>query len=160
MGLYATTTSISVKLPNFLIGDTTTSDSIGTATFSAYIDKAEAMFNGCAAMRYDLPFATVPPLARELSFEMAAWYTIRAFGSRDWPNRNEMLDDFQRAFDDLERLKDGSLRLTLTDGSLIEPRTTLLQSNRTGQQSIFEVDNPMNWKVDEDRKDDIELGRD
>ena len=108
MGLYATTTTISVKLPHFLDGDTTASDSIGTATFSRYIDKAEALVNGCVAKRYSLPFTVVPPLVREITFEIAAYYTIRAFSSRDWPNRNEMLDDFRTAFEQCEKVKDGN----------------------------------------------------
>lgn len=135
---------------------TTTTDTIFKDTFVEYILKAEAKFNSVASRKYSLPFSpTVPPMARELSFEMAAWYTIRAFSTRDWPNRNEMLDDFKIAFEDLDRVGKGELRLTLTDGSLISPIPGLIQSNRTNQGSAMEMDDPEAWKVDQDRLDGL-----
>ena len=160
MGSYATTTSISVNLPHFLEGNTTASDSIGTATFSAMISRAETEFNAVAAKRYSLPFSTVPPVAREISFQIASYYTIRAFSSRDWPNRNDMLDDFKRGFDMLEDLNKGALKLTATDGSLLSPLGTFTQSNREGQGAVFGLDNPTNWKVDKNRLDELEGSRD
>ena len=161
MGNYATTSSISNKLPDFLTGNTTTSDSKGTNTFSVYIDKAEAEFNGVAAKRYSLPFTTIPPLAREIAFNIAAFYTIRAFSSRNWPNRNDMLDDFKMGGHDLlAMLNSGDIKLTITDGSLIGPISTFAQSNRTDQGAVFGLDSPLNWKVDQDRLDDLEGSRD
>lgn len=159
MGSYATTTSVSLRLPNFLRDNTTTSDATATAVISSFIDKAEAKFNAVASKRYSLPFTTVPPMARDLSLEMAAYYTIRAFSSRDWPNRNEMLDDYAKAFDDLDKIGKGELVLSLTDGSLIGARSSLIQSNRDGEKSVFDVDDPDKWKVDKDRLDDIEDDR-
>ena len=160
MGKYATTTSISVRLPGFLIDDTTTSDTTGTQTFSEFIDKAETMFDSSVARKYNLPFTVVPPLARELSFGMATWYTIRAFSTRDWPNRNEMLDDYEKSFETLGKVVEGEIRLTLTDGSEIVPSEDLLQSNREGQSSIFNIDNQTKWKPDEQRLDEIDALRD
>jgi len=139
--------------------NTTTSDSQFNDTFSVYIDKAEAMFNAAVSKRYSLPFTTIPPMARELSFEMAAWYSIRAFFSRDWPNRNDMLDDFKIAFDTVEMLRKGELRLTLTDGSLIAPLTDTIQSNRENEDQIFEMDEPRQWRVDKDRLDSLKNAR-
>ena len=160
MGNYATTTMISVRLPGFLVSDTTTSDTTATNTFASYIEKAEAEFNAHMAKRYSLPFTTVPPLARDLSFEMAAWYTIRAFSSRDWPNRNDVLDDFKTSFEKTMLLSQGKLRLTLTDGSLLSSLNTLIQSNREGQGSVFEVDEPRAWKAVQNRLDELEGSRD
>lgn len=160
MGSYATITSISNKLPDFLEGNTTTSDSKGKDTFSVYIDKAEAEFNAVAAKRYSLPFSTVPPLAREISFNIAAFYTIRAFSSRDWPNRNEMLDDFAMGGHDLlKKLESGDIKLTATNGSLIDPISTYAQSNRTGEDSVFELDDPGNWRADKNRLDNLDNAR-
>lgn len=160
MGDYATTSSISIRLPFIMDNNTTTVDDTFANTFGEYITKAEARFNSVAARKYSLPFSpTIPPMARELSFEMAAWYTIRAFSTRDWPNRNEMLDDFTRAFEDLEKVGKGELRLTLTDGSLIAPLSGLLQSNRTGQDPAMEMDEPESWAVDQNRLNDLEGSR-
>lgn len=160
MGSYATTTSISDTLPNFLDGNTITSDEQGKNTFSAMIDRAEAEFNAVAAKRYSLPFSTTPPMAREISFQIAAYYTIRAFSSRDWPNRNEMLDDFKFGFELLQKLEKGEIKLTATDGSLISALSSYAQSNREDEGSVFELDEPISWRVDENRLDNLEGSRD
>lgn len=162
MGNYATTTSISLKLPDIMDDNTTTTDTKFEETFGIYIDKAEAKFNSVAAKKYSLPFNTttsIPPMARELSFEMAAWYTIRAFSTRDWPNRNEMIDDFANAFTDLDKIGKGELRLTLTDGSLISPLSGLIQSNRLSEDPTMDLDNPTNWSVDQTRLEELENSR-
>ena len=159
MGSYATTTSISVKLPNFLDGNTTTSDSIGSSTFSVYMDKAEAIVNSAVGKKYSLPFTTVPPIIRDISFEIAAYYTIRAFSSRDWPNRNEMLDDFKTAFEMLEKIRTGDIVLADTSGSLIAQLSGLVKSNTSNYYPIFDVDTDTAWKVDDNRASDIESGR-
>lgn len=159
MGLYATTTTISLRLPGLMNGDTTTADSTFSSVFSSFIDKGEIHFNAVASKNYSLPFSTVPPLAREMSFDMAAYWTILAFSTRDWPNRNEMLDDYKQVFDMLKMLGDGDLKLALTDGSLIEQTTGLIASNREGQDPIFEVDEPTSWVVDQDRLDALDNAR-
>jgi phage gp36-like protein len=161
MGSYATTTTISQRLPGLMVGDTTTSDSTLTTVFSSFIDKAETYFNAVAAKSYTVPFTVIPPLAREMSFDMAAYWTILAFSTRDWPNRNEMLEDYKQVFDMLKMLESGDLKLTLTDGSIISQATTaLISSNRSGQGAIFDVDEPTDWKVDENRLSDLEGSRD
>lgn len=160
MGTYATTTTISQRLPGLMIGDTTTSDATLTTVFSSYIDKGETHFNAVAAKSYTLPFTVVPPLAREISFDLAAYWTILAFSSRDWPNRNEMLEDYKHVFDTLKMLEEGDISLALTDGSIIAQDTTsLISSNREGQGSVFDVDDPTNWKADKDRLDALEGSR-
>lgn len=142
-------------------GDTTTSDSTLTTVFSSFIDKGEIHFNAVASKHYTLPFAVVPPLAREMSFDMAAYWTIRAFSTRDWPNRNELLDDYKQVFEDLKLLEAGEMKLTLTDGSIISQATTsLISSNREGQGPIFDVDTSTAWKPDEQRLDALEGSRD
>ena len=142
-----------------MTGDTTTSDSTFSSVFSSFIDKAEARFNAAASKFYSIPFNVVPPLARDMSFDMAAYWTILAFSTRDWPNRNEMLDDYKMVFDDLKLLQSGDLKLSLTDGSLIAQSGSLISSNRDSEDSIFDVDEPTAWGVDQDRLDDLETAR-
>ena len=47
MGKYATTTSIPNLLPQFLAGNTSASDTAGTALFSKHIDRAESRVDSC-----------------------------------------------------------------------------------------------------------------
>lgn len=161
MGLYATTTTISQRLPGVMIGDTTTSDNTFTTVFASFIDKAEVHFNAVAAKSYALPFNPIPPIAREISFDLAAYWTIRAFSTRDWPNRNEMLDDYKMVFDQLKDLEEGDLVITQTDGSVIpQAVTSLISSNRENQGPIFDVDTATAWKPDQQRLDALEGSRD
>jgi phage gp36-like protein len=159
MGQYATITSISNLLPDFLDGNTTTADKIGVDCFSACIEKAEAMFNAAVSNRYSLPFQTTPPLATSVCFDMAAYYAIRALGSRDWPNRNEWLDDFKTAFDVLEKISKGEMYLVDTNGDLVG-RRSMMATNRENEGAIFDVDEPDAWRVDSDRLEDLEGSRD
>jgi len=156
MGLYATTTTANTRIPFLLNGGSTGSDSTFTSVLSSNLDKADAYFNAVAAKHYSIPFAITPPLATEMTFDMSMYWTILAFSTRDWPNRNEMLDDYKQVFDMLKSLAAGDLKLALTDGSLIAQSSGLIASNREGQDSIFEVDEPENWKVDQDRLNDRE----
>jgi hypothetical protein len=145
-----------------MIGDTTTSDGTLTTVFASFIDKGETHFNAVASKHYSLPFPAgqIPPLAREISFDLAAYWTLRAFGTRDWPNRLELLDDYKTVFDDLKALEEGDLKLALTDGSIISQAvSSLISSNREGQGAIFDVDTSTAWKVDQDRLDDLETSR-
>ena len=143
-----------------MTGDTTSSDQTFSSVFSSFIDKAETHFNAVAAKTYSLPFTTVPPLAREMSFDMAAYWTILAFSTRDWPNRNEMLEDYKQVFEMLKMLEEGDLVLSNTNGSIVSQETTaLISSNRQGQDPIFDVDEPEAWKVDQDRLDTLETAR-
>ena len=159
MGSYATTTSISNLLPDFLDGNTTTSDKVGTDCFSACITKAEAMFNAAVSNRYSLPFTSTPPLATSICFDMAAYYAIRALGSRDWPNRNEWLDDFKTSFDFLDKLSKGEMYLLDAQGGLVG-RRSMMATNRENEGAIFDVDEPTAWQVDEDRLNNLENSRD
>lgn len=159
MGAYATTTTADTRIPFLLNGGSTGSDSTFTSVLSSNIDKAETYFNAMAAKNYSLPFGTVPPLAREMSFDMSMYWTILAFSTRDWPNRNEMLDDYKQVFDMLKMLGEGDLKLALTDGSLIGQTSGLIASNREGQDPIFDVDEPTAWGVDKDRSDALSDAR-
>ncbi len=143
-----------------MIGDTTTSDTTLTTVFASFIDKGETHFNAVAAKNYTLPFSPIPPMAREISFDLAAYWTIRAFATRDWPNRNELLDDYKMVFDQLKDLENGDLVLSLTDGSIISQAvTSLISSNREGQDPIFDVDTATAWAVDQDRLDQLKDSR-
>lgn len=159
MGNYATTTTADARVPFLLNGGSTGSDATFTSVLSSNIDKGETYFNAMAAKNYSLPFNPVPPIAREMAFDMAMYWTILAFSTRDWPNRNEMLDDYKQVFDMLKMLGEGDLKLAQTDGSILPQTSGLIVSNREGQDPIFDVDEPTAWKADQDRLDALSESR-
>jgi hypothetical protein len=151
MSIYATTTTADTRIPFLLNGGSTGSDATFTSVLSSNLDKAEAYFNAVASKHYSLPFNPIPPLAREMTFDMSMYWTILAFSTRDWPNRNEMLEDYKQVFDMLKMLGEGDLKLAATDGSVIAQTTGLISSSTEGQDPIFDVDEPTAWRPDQDR---------
>lgn len=164
MGLYATTTSISVLIPQVLSNNTTTSDSEATSVFSKQIDRAEAMINAAAAKWYDIAGFTsgsIPPALTQLTETLAVYNFLRAVYPQDGGVRQEYLDDYKAAMDEVERLKKGELFLVNTSGSLVGRRTANLirSSTEDYETPIFDLDDEKNWDVDSERLDDISDNR-
>lgn len=161
MGTYATTTAISELLPFLMAGNTTTSDTVMTAIFTRHIDRAEGEVNSFIVARYSLPFTTVPPLIRKLTEDIASYYTLRGSYVKDGQLRQEYLDDFLEAKETLQKIHDGTLKLALTNGSLVDALTsTRFLSSSDNYAPTFEMDEPTDWEVDTTRLDDVEADRD
>lgn len=164
MGQYATTSSIAAKLPGFLRDDSLDQDPAAAALFSTTIDRAEAEINSRLAAVYSLPFSPVPPLLRELAFEMGAYYAFLALGTRDWPNKNESIEAYARSFTVLDEIvgksKETPVReLVNTDGSIVGRNTNLIVSSTQNYTPIFGMDDPKSWGVDSDLDDDLSAAR-
>lgn len=160
MGMYATETSISLLLPGFLKGNTTTSDVEGTALFNKHIDRAESKINAYISFRYDISgFSSIPPLLTKLSEDVAVYSVIRATGFRS-NDRNEYMDDFERAETTLNKLKKAEINLTFTDGSLVSVLSTKrFLSSTKDYTPIFGLDDETEWQRDEDEIDAQEDAR-
>lgn len=167
MGSYATTTSISELLPQYLAGNTTTSDTAGTNIFSRHVDRAEGIVTTYIASRYD-PSAfvvsttttNVPPIVRALSEDLASWWSIRGTILQGTPLGQEREAAYKRAWEVLDELKKGEINLTYTTGSSVPARAARFRSSTDGYSHIFHLDDPRNWKVDRDQVDDIADTRD
>jgi phage gp36-like protein len=160
MGKYLSTTSISIVLPGFLKGDTTTSDTNGVAIFSQQIDNAEAKINAAIANRYDISdFTVVPPLLRLLTEELAIYQVLMRTGYRA-DDRNEYADDYKAAKDTLKALADGDIKLTDSSGEEIaQVISTKMLSDKKDYAPIFDLDKEECWAVDSKQLDDIAGGR-
>lgn len=160
MGLYATTTSISLILPGFLRDNTTTTDAEGTRQFSKHIDRAEGVVNGYVGQRYSLPFSTVPPLIRAITEDIAVYYAIRGALNQDGKVKNVYLDDYKLAMTTLEKISEGDLALFDTAGSaLAELSEHQFLSSTEGYDPIFGNDDPPSWQRDADEIADTEARR-
>lgn len=169
MGLYATTTSITNLVPFFLTGNTSASDTAGVNQFSAQIDRAESLVMAAASNFYDVASFTatsasgsnVPPLLRTLSEDMALGGLLLGSYVQDGQNKQTYLDNYTRATQWLELLRKGELPLAFTNGTLVGKRTTgRMLSNTEDYDPIFDQDDEKQWKVDDDRLDDLEEARD
>jgi phage gp36-like protein len=160
MGKYLSTTSISLALPGFLKGDTTTSDTTGVAIFAQQIDNAEAKINAALARRYDIAnFTMVPPVLRLLTEELTIYQVLMRTGYRA-DDRNEYANDYKAAKDMLKMLADGEMQLTDTNGTVIPQITsTKILSDKTNYGPIFGLDDEKSWAVDNQQLTDIAAER-
>lgn len=153
MGDYATTTSISNLLPNYLKGNTTSSDTAGVAVFDAHVTRAEALVNSQLGTRYSLPFTTVPPICRTLTEDIACYYAMRGAFNQDGRTKNPYLDEYKTAMDMLAALGKGEAALVLTDGSQVPAMSAdRFKSSTKDFVPVFGLDSASSWRRDPDEE--------
>ena len=154
-------------MPQFLVGNTTTSDTAGVDIFSSATDYAEGEVNSALVTNYDPTAWTttgapgIPPSVRALAADIACYRAIRLTGVQDSQMRNLNLVAFEGWEKRLEALSSGDKKLAYTDGSLVPSRTaTRMQSSTEGYAPIFDLDTDTAWKRDSNEIDDTSAGRD
>lgn len=161
MGIYATTTTLALLLPNFLRDNTTTTDREGTSIFGLHIDRAESLVNARVAQRYGLPFAVVPPLIRTVTQDIATWMAIRGTLNQDGKVKNVYLDSYEKAMEILEEIVDGSITLVDTNGSVLDSiAEDRFVSSTENRSPIFGLDDAVNWQRDADEIEETQASRD
>lgn len=132
------------------------------------INQAEAEINKYLSKRYDISSfinttTSVPPIVRSLTEKLSVGYMYRymARTTKDEMDRaNEYIKD---SLENLQNLSVGNLDLLNTAGSAITEKATSsyrIQSNTDGYHSTFDEDDPLKWKVDSNKLDDIADDRD
>ena len=167
MGDYATTTSIPQLLPNYLSGNTTTSDAGGVAVFAAHVTRAESLINGLIGVRYALPFiagtttTNVPPIIRTLTEDVACYYAMRASYNQDGKTKNPYLDEYERAMEMAGKIGSGEISMAYTNGSIVPAMATNRFLSSTKEHTpIFGLDSATAWQRDPDEIDEAEDARD
>ena len=161
MGIYATTTS----LQTLMVG--TTFDTATTALCTLLITDSENEINKYLSKRYDLgafnTSTSIPPLVTSLCQKLTEGYMYHRLsrGGKEWRDRGkELVDD---AISNLEKISSYKLDLVNTAGSaLIDFSNTAYRclSNTDTYTPTFNDDDELNWKVDQDKLDDISEERD
>jgi phage gp36-like protein len=159
MGSYATTTSLSELIPNFLRQNTTTSDTAGTSMFSRHIDRAESVINSAVCRLYPLPFVNIPPILRTYAEDIACYYALRSAYTQDGASKNPYMDAYKIAVDSLADIADGKIKLADTSGSLVAVRTSRYLSDKEGYTPVFGLDDQDEWKRDPNEVSDQEAAR-
>lgn len=166
MGRYATSTSISVLMPFFLSGNTTTSDANGADIWSAASDRAEGYVNAAIVSRYDPSTWTttgspaVPPLVRKVTEDLACLYTLRSAITQDANVKNSNMPEWEKAEQVLFDIRDGKVKLAYTDGSLVPTRSgARFLSSTGGFNHIFGTDSERAWGSGDVEQDAIDSER-
>lgn len=161
MGSYATTTSFPDLLVNFLKGNTSSSDTAGVAVLTRHINRAEGVVNSYVGARYSLPFTTVPPIIITITEDLTSYYAIRGTHFQDsGDQKNSYVDEFKTSMKMLEEIRDGKVKLALTNGSLVSVATgDRFQSSSENYTPVFGMDDPEDWKRDPDEVEDTSSAR-
>lgn len=152
MGRYATSSSISVLMPNWLSGNTTSSDTYGTDIWSAASDRAEGKVNSYLVARYDPSGWTttgspgIPPLVRKITEDLACLAVMRGAMTQDSQIKNPNIAEWLESEKDLEAIRDGFTKLAYTDGSLVPSKSsTRIVSSTEGLNHTFDLGPESEW---------------
>jgi len=140
-------------------------DIIGTAAMAYKITDADSLIDMILSKRYSTPFTTTPPAITTISKILSGWFALRSVYSDEIPKALEFVeDDYKKSMELLERLRKKEIDLpsgTSTSGAVETEKgsATLYWSNTKGYTPVFDLDSDLNWKVDQDRIEDIGSAR-
>lgn len=160
MGTYVTESDI-LKLMPQLPATGSSGYTETSALMDLSIETAEGHINGYVSKKYSLPFTTVPTQIRAIAKDLAVYLMYKRLYISDNMNRSEYADAFDNdennAYAKLEKIGDGDLWLTLTDGSEVTRKANALGVDSTTRdyQSTFDMDDILDSKVDTDLLSEI-----
>jgi phage gp36-like protein len=131
---YCTLTDIKKAISDEIVKQLTDDDNIGEiveANVTTAIARADAEIDGYCAVKYAVPFTTVPEVVAGLSLDMSIYYLYK---------RRTVSDDVQKSYDNaIARLKDiakGLLSLGV-DPPPAASTTDGAEANKTSSDRIF-----------------------
>jgi hypothetical protein len=138
-------------------------DTATTALAVACITDAENEVKKVLAARYDFSAAplntttSIPPMITTLAETLALGYMYEnmARGSKEGYARADRYID--RAMENMQMLVDGEAKLTDSNGDLVDEIDGDWAVHTTENYSpTFNEDDPKNWRIDQDKLNDIE----
>lgn len=158
---YCTTTSFAT----FIIGVST--DTATTALLGKCIEWSEAEINKYISKRYDISSfndttTSTPPLIKSLCEQLseAFFYSRNSRGGKESLKR--AADIRKEILDNLKMIRDYEVDLLDQSGDVITDFSQTayrVLSNTDDYTETFNEDDPLNWKVDQDKLKDIAAGR-
>ena len=163
---YSDPTATVQLFPGLPQTNTTSGYSQTVVLVSDHQSRADAFVDSFCARRYSVPFAatstSTPPLIKQLSQDVCAYYTYRSLFMKDNINKNDWVESlWEEAKKVLEAIRDGEQDVVSSGGSvLVEIHAdSKVDSNFEGYTPIFNMDVETSQAVDQDRLDDIASDR-
>lgn len=162
MGIYCTTTSLSAVM----LG--TTFDTATTALATKCIGWAESEINKYLSKRYDLdssPFNTstsIPPIVTTWAEWLSEGYMRRQMGRGSAEARERFKDLTEPAIENLKMVAEYKLDVVDTTGNVVAESASgafRIQSSTMDYSNTFNEDDELNWRVSENKLDDIDTDR-
>ncbi len=163
MGVFSTTTTLDTVMVGVTFNTATTSVATECITWS------EDEIRKYLSKRYDMSSAqfqtstSTPPMVKTWATRMACGYLEMQISRGGTEALKRGQDKVDSVIDNLKLVKSGALDVLNTAGSsLTEGANSAfkIDSNASGYEQTFNVDDPLDWEVDSDRLNDIEDDRD
>jgi hypothetical protein len=159
MGTFATTSSLQTLMPGI------TFDSATTSLVSACITWAEGFIRNQLSRRYNLassPFNTtssIPTHITSLTEQMAMGYYFKnaSRGAKESISRGEAL--LKAAQMEITEIANYQRDLVDNSFALVSSRADEVFASFSSYHTTFDEDDPLNWKPDTDKLDDIDSDR-
>lgn len=139
-------------------------DTATSALASKLITHSENEINKWLSKRYDVTVfmatsTAVPPLVTSLAETLSEGYIYQRMsrGGKEADQRGKIL--ISQVLENLKMISEYKLDLTNSTGSVIQDMSQTayrVMSSTSGYSETFNEDDPLNWKVDQDKLDDIE----
>lgn len=162
MGTFCTTTSLQTLMPG------TNFDSATTSLATECISQAEDKIREVLSARYDMSSAyfqtstSIPPIVQTWAkwLSMGYMYEFLARGGKEAYVRSDR--SIKRAMDNMEKVVSYKANILDSSGSMIPEGSNSYSMTATTSDytETFGEDDPLNWKVDPDKLDDIADDRD
>lgn len=139
-------------------------DTATSALASKLITHSENEINKWLSKRYDVTVfmatsTAVPPLVTSLAETLSEGYIYQRMsrGGKEADQRGKIL--ISQVLENLKMISEYKLDLTNSTGSVIQDMSQTayrVMSSTSGYSETFNEDDPLNWRVDQDKLDDIE----
>ena len=159
--MYCTVADVELNLSGFVI-DTVRDDetTLTDAQIELFIAKADAYINSVLATVYTLPFSVTIPFLTDISTDLACYYVLRRSYTQDSMETSSWVKEFlENAETKLKAIMDGDVSLIDSDGNVITFAGSLIDHNNAGYTPTFDIGDPLDWEVDQDRLSAIEDSR-
>jgi len=127
--------------------------------------KADAVVDGKLGVLYGVPFGTpYPALIVSIAEELTLYYlyTFTAFAGVAGNTDEARRELYQSAMDMLDKIVSGDIVLTdvtVASSAGYGTRYSQISSNTEDYHPIFDLDDPVDWDIDDDQLTSIEDGR-
>ena len=142
---YATLKNIKMFISNL------TSSDLNDNQLERFISRAEVKINSILAQRYTVPFTSpIPELVTQITEELSVYYILRTLYSGDNVNKNDNVTQWKDdAMNNLQKIVEREIKIIDSSGDEVTENTTI-QTGRSAYTPVFDLDEDINWKVDDD----------
>jgi hypothetical protein len=121
---------------------------------SSYVVYAEAFVDGILSTHYTPPFSNNNMIIRDLSIDMCYWRAARF-------KLDDAIEVKSAFYDTIAMLKDRQINMYDDTGTLVPSvDKSFVVSNTQSYHSAFGMDDPIQWRIDEDQAEADEDARD